>query len=129
MPFFSRWPRISRACCTGGRLRGGAVASSAAIHLHRSDRIGVHYTFEVTDPSGSRVDEVSPTTKNGGRVVVVPLKPLPPALGTIDVHRLKKGRRQRLAGDVAGAGTTLSMGEHATICEAFKPGGANEHHH
>ncbi len=43
-------------------------------------------TVQVTDDKGARMDQGKPTTRDGGRVLQVNLKPLPPGIYTVEWH-------------------------------------------
>ena len=43
-------------------------------------------TVHVTDASGARVDDGKPATQDDGRVLVVPLKKLPPGVYSVEWH-------------------------------------------
>ena len=67
---------------------GSQVAQSpAALQLAYTEGVEPAFsTVTVTDSSGNRVDRASLTAQQDGRVLIVPLKPLPPGTYAVEWH-------------------------------------------
>ncbi len=67
---------------------GSEVAGSPpAIDLTYTEPVEPLFsTVQVTDASGTRMDDGKPTTQDGGHVLVVPLKKLPPGVYSVEWH-------------------------------------------
>ena len=67
---------------------GSEVAGSpSAVDLTYTEPVEPLFsTVHVTDASGARVDDGKPATQDDGRVLVVPLKKLPPGVYSVEWH-------------------------------------------